>query len=191
MRICREFGPILELIYLYKLLYDHGNKELLDSFCICEDDYYDAIYRAIFDAADITENSENVYKRHGYSQDGDVYVVSYSSKEMRDYFKIARKLHRLHGGGRDNPYIQTVRDKAYGLLNFDSYCFDWLFVKKSRVVSLDVLWSYEFTFELWLVVWAVRVMDMFKEELVNIKAEYRKARREKRCRPKGGKVNAA
>lgn len=191
MRICEEYGQVLELIYLYKVLYDHGKKELLDPVRIFDDYYCDIIYSTIFDVAEITDNSERVYTRHGYSQgDDDVNVVSYSSKAMRDYFKIARKLHRLHGGGRDNPYIQRVVDRANGLLNFNSYCFDWLFVNKRKAASLDVLWSYEFSLELWLIVWVVRVMDMFKEELADIKAEYRKARREKRCRPKGGVVNA-
>ena len=193
MRVCREFSQIIELIYLYKVFFDHGKENFvkyIGSDIIHEDDYYDVVFNAIYDAADIVSNNEKVYARHGYCGDDDVNIFSFSNKEMRDYFKIARKLHRIKGGGRYNPYIRTVHDKAEELLNFNSYCFDWLFVNKRKSASLDVLWSYEFNLEVWMTIWIVRVMDMFKEELENIRVEYRKARREKRCRPKGGRNNA-
>ena len=194
MRMCTEFGQLMELIYLYKVFYDHGKTDFVkyvSSAGIDEDYYYDVVFAAIENAADMVETGENVYARHGYHEDDEVNIFSFSCEEMRKYFKIAHKLHRLNGGGGNNPYISGAYNEVRELMNFHSYSFDCVFSKKRKRAALDVLWGYDFTMELWMVIWIVRVMDMFREHLPELQAEYRRVRREKRCRPKGGKTHAA
>lgn len=91
------------LLCLFKVLKDTGNEFWeFDSemIVINESDYYfQYCIDALNCAAPIIEKSESLYHKHGYkcSYDDDVDITAYSSKEMQQCFKIARKLDKLEG----------------------------------------------------------------------------------------------
>lgn len=186
---------LLWLVYLFKSYYDMGKKEFVESYSntrLYEDLFYEIFFDALYHAAEITDDSERVYTRNGYQFEYDeVNMCSFSCKEMQEYFKIARKLHRLRGGRGNNPYLEAINEEVEELLDFESYCFDYVFRKKRTSATLDILWGYEFTEEILMCVWVAKTIELFKERLPKLKEEYRKARREKRCRPKGGILCAA
>lgn len=197
MKISERNEDFLWMIYMLKKFYDHGEKELIKWFDDVrldkdlDDYYYDIIFTALDCAAEIVDSGERVYKRNGYDPEDEVNIFSFSSREMQKYFKTARKLHRLNGGGGNNPYIDSIAADMESLRQFNSYSFDYGILRKRQGAVMDVLWGYDFTLEIHMAIWVLDVMDLFKERLPYLQAEYRKARREKRSRPKGGQGRAA
>ncbi len=184
------------LIYLFKAFHDEGKDEFIqyNSGCsLCYDNYYEYFLESLGYAAEMVRNDENIFKRHGYQEyDDEVNIYSFSSKEMQKYFKLARRLHRLEGARGENPYIEMVKDRAERDKNFYSYSFDYLFAKKRTAACLDILWGYDFSYDVLMVVWVMKVMRIFREELPKLKDKYRRVRREKRSiRNKRGGVRHA
>lgn len=181
---------VLLLVCLVKVYHDAGitvfdrayqNDELSMDY------YYEFIMEAIQNAAPIIISDENLYIKHGYEDDnGEVYIWAYSSKEMQEYFRIARKLHRLEGcKTKENPHITYIERKIEGIRGFQAYNFDYFYGHLRKGARLEVLWGYDFDCEIPMCLWIVRTMTLIKEELPILKEKYKKARREKRCR-KGG-----
>ena len=178
-------SSILELVCLLKVFHDAGNTAL-ERFCardeISTDTYYEFVWEAVQEAAPIVMESDHLYAKYGYNaDDGEVYIWGYSSAAMQEYFRIARKLHRLEGCKTpENPYIAHIERRIEGIRGFDSYNFDYAFGGKRTRARLEVMWWYEFTGEIPMCLWIVRIMKLMEEELADIKAKYRKVRREKR-----------
>lgn len=187
-----EYMTFMMLVCLLKVYHDEGIKvfgntdanEVINNF----DFFYMYIMEAVQNAAPITVYSENLYAKHGFNEeDGEVYIWAYSSKEMQEYFKIARKLNRLEGrGGKENPYEQEIMDKIEDLRGFRSYDFDYTIGHKRKGAWLEVLWGYEFTCEIPMCLWIVRTMRLLRDELPKLKEKYRAARRFKRSNSKRG-----
>jgi len=186
---------VLLLVCLIKVYHDAGidifergyEKELIDM-----DYYYDYIIEAISNAAPKTVTGERLYNKFGYDEDDcEVYVWAYSSDEFEEYYRIARKLHRLEGAKtKENPHIKAIERKMENMRGFQSYNFDYFIGHKRQGARLELLWGYDFDCEIPMCLWIVRVMTLMKEELPILKEKYRKARREKRCR-KGGLCHAS
>ena len=193
LNIENDYMSFMRLVCLFKVYHDEGNNGLGKAYAnniINEFDYYyEYIMEAIQTAAPITVYSENLYTKHGFEDDGEVYIWAYSSKEMQEYFKIARKLNRLEGGcAKKNRYEQEIMDKVDSICGFDSYNFDYTIGHKRKGAWLEVMWGYEFDLEIPMCLWIVRTMRLFREELPKLKEKYRKARRLKRSKPKQGGV---
>ena len=185
---------ILLLVCLIKVYHDAGIRNFDHYYGdeISVDYYYDFVMEAIQSAAPIVIYDDNLYAKHGYEEDnGEVYIWAYSSKEMQEYFRIARKLYRLEGcKTKENPYIAHIKAKAESIRGFHAYNFDYFYGHLRKGARLEVLWGYDFDCEIPMCLWIVRVMTLIKEELPILKEKYRKARREKRCR-KGGLCHAS
>lgn len=185
-----EAENILWIVYLFKTFYDEGKEAFIKNnskYILCMDVYYECILESLDYAADIAVCDETIYRRHGYTEPDhyeDLFIYSFSSKEMQEYFKLARKLHKLQGSRGKNPYYERLYNMAEQERNFYSYDFDYLFMKKQTAACLDVLWGCEFSYEILMVIWVMKVMRLFREELPKLKEEYRRARREKRRRKK-------
>ena len=186
---------VLLLVCLIKVYHDAGidifergyKKELIDM-----DYYYDYVMEAISNAAPKTISDEHIYNKFGSSEDDcEGYVWAYSSDEFEDYYRIARKLHRLEGAKtKENPYIKDIERKMEEMRGFFSYNFDYFIGHKRKGARLELLWGYDFDCEIPMCLWIVRVITLMKKELPILKEKYRKARREKRCR-KGGLCHAS
>ena len=193
-----EITNIFWLIYLFKSFHDEGKSEFIQINFDCElctDFYYDFFLEALESAAEIVTNDEAIYKRHGYVEyDDEVNIWSFSCKEMKESFKLAYKLHRLEENpDAPNPYFEKIYDKAERERNFYSYSFDYFFVKKRKAACLDILWGYDFSYDVLMVVWVLKVMRIFKYELPALQAKYCRVRREKRSsrRKKTGGIKHA
>ena len=181
------------LLCLFKVLKDTGN-EFLDfgseMIVINESDYYfEYCLDALQCAAPIVKKNESLYHKHGYkcSYDDDVDITAYSSKEMQQCFKIARKLDKLEGKcGSDLSNEESLKDKMEQMRGFESYCFDYFIGRKRKGAWLEVLYSCDFSYYIALALWIIRIMQMFKEELPELRKKYNKARRKKKCRSKKG-----
>lgn len=183
------------LLCLFKVLKDTGNEFLeFDSemIVINESDYYfEYCLDALQCAAPIIEKNESLYHKHGYkcSYDDDVDITAYSSKEMQQCFKIARKLDRLEEKcGFDLSNVESLKDKMEQMRGFESYCFDYFIGRKRKGARLEVLYSCDFSYYIALALWIIRIMQMFKEELPELRKKYNKARRKKKCRSKKGEM---
>ena len=186
---------ILMLVCLFKVYHDAGI-DVFERFYAREevdmDYFYEFILEAVQNAAPIVESSDSLYRKFGYVyDDSEVNIFAYSSKEFQEYYRIARKLHRLEGcKTKENPYIRSIERRMEGMRGFESYSFDYFIGHKRKGARMELLWGFEFECELPMCLWIVRVMTMMKEELPILKEKYRKARREKRSR-KGGLCHAA
>ena len=183
------------LLCLFKVLKDTGNEFLeFDSemIVINESDYYfEYCLDALQCAAPIIEKNESLYHKHGYkcSYDDDVDITAYSSKEMQQCFKIARKLDRLEEKcGFDLSNVESLKDKMEQMRGFESYCFDYFIGRKRKGARLEVLYSCDFSYYIAFALWIIRIMQMFKEELPELRKKYNKARRKKKCRSKKGEM---
>lgn len=186
---------VLMLVCLFKVYHDAGIDIFERSYCTDEIDmdyFYEFIMEAIYNAAPKTVSDEHLYNKFGYSEDDcEVYVWAYSSNEFEEYYRIARKLHRLEGcKTKENPYIRHIEREIEYIRGFDSYNFDYHIGHKRQGACLEIMWGYEFNCEIPMCLWVVRVMTLMKKELPILKEKYRKARREKRCR-KGGLCHAS
>lgn len=175
----------LWLVCLLKVFHDAGNDHLENWFSdypLTQDTFYEFVIEALGSAAPTVKNSENLYRKHGYYQyDDEVNIWAYSSKEMRKYYKLAIRLNSLEGNkGKGNIYITEIAQKIDDIRGFDSYCFDYAIGNMKKGAQLELLWGYEFTEEIAMCLWIVRVMEMFKKELPVLQEKYRKARRKKR-----------
>ena len=180
-------------LYILKVFYDNGQKEVAQRYLpyVQQEEFlYDNFYDFLSYTAEYVDCSEEVYLRHGYREyEDEVNIWSFSCKEMQEYFKLARKIHRLEGNRGNNRYYELIYDKVERERNFYSYSFDYFFAKKQTAACLDVLWGYEFDYEFLMCAWILKVMRLFKEELTKLKERYKKVRREKRCRPKQKEVS--
>lgn len=192
LNIENEYMPFMMLVCLLKVYHDEEIKVFGNAYAndvINEFDYYyEYIMEAVQTAAPITVYSENLYTKHGFKEeDGEVYIWAYSSKEMQEYFKIARKLNRLEGNRKKkNPYEQEIMDKVDYIRGFDSYNFDYDIGHKRKGAWLEVIWGYDFDCEIPMCLWIVRTMRLFREELPKLKDKYRTVRRLKRSKPNRG-----
>lgn len=185
LNIEENTSSILKIVCLLKVFHDAGSTALERFFAreeISMDTYYEFVYEAIQNAAPIVMDSDRLYAKYGCNaDDGEVYIWGYSSATMQEYFRIARKLHRLEGCKTpENPYIAHIERRIEGIRGFDSYNFDYAFGGKRTRARLEVMWWYDFTSEIPMCLWIVRIMKLMEKELAFIKAKYRKARREKR-----------
>ncbi len=183
---------LLMIVCLFKVFHDAGITilERCDGATpLHMDYYYEFALDAIQNAAPIVYSDENLYTKHGFSYDDDeVNLYAYSSKEFKEYYRIARKLHRIEGcKTKENPYIKEFERKIERLRGFDSYNFDYFIGGKRKGARLEALWGYEFDCEIPMCLWIVRVMSFAKAELPKIQKKYREARRKKRS---GGKHHA-
>lgn len=192
LNIENEYMPFMMLVCLLKVYHDEEIKVFGNAYAndvINEFDYYyEYIMEAVQTAAPITVYSENLYTKHGFKEeDGEVYIWAYSSKEMQEYFKIARKLNRLEGNReKKNPYEQEIMDKVDYIRGFDSYNFDYDIGHKRKGAWLEVMWGYDFACEISMCLWIVRTMRLFREELPKLKEKYRTVRRLKRSKSNRG-----
>ena len=198
LNVEKDYKAFLMLVCLFKIYHDVGitcferlyYKDIINDF----DYYYEYVLEAIENAAPIVVYGENLYKKHGFDpDDGEPYIYAYSSEEMQEYFKFARKLHRLEGGAGENPYEREIQRKISGIQGFFSYNFDYCIGHKRKGAWLEALWWPEFSEEIAMCLWIVRVMKMFKEELPKLREKYRAVRRLKRAGllKKGGPHYAA
>ena len=190
----------LRLVCLLKVYHDAGNFKLekeVSNYPLNDYDYY---YQIVIDAIEcaapiVIKENDNLYRKYGESED-DSNIYAYSSKELQKYLKLARKLYRLEGVGKNsNPYIDELWNKMHAIRGFRSYSFDCHFGNLRRAPQLEVIWWFEFECELAMCLWVVRLMSLVKEELPKIQKKYRKVRRQKRIErnimKKGGKAYAA
>ena len=181
-----EYRRFLMLVCLMKVYHDAGINVFMDMYSedvINDFDYYyEYIMNAIENTAPIVISSENLYRKYGITAEyGDAYVWAYSCKEMREYYKLARKLHRLEGNStKNNVYITDIERDVEDIRGFMSYAFDYDIGNKRRGAQLELIWSYEFCDEIAMCLWVVRTMDLFRKELPELKEKYRRVRREKR-----------
>lgn len=188
----------LMLVCLLKVYHDagiwdtsyYGDIDLNDM-----DYFYELVVDAIDNAAPIVHSDEKLYKKYGEDRD-EVNIYAYSSKEMQEYFKLARKLHRLEGNSqKENPYIKSICNKIYYLRGFDSYSFDYTFASKRKTPQIEIMWWLDFMGEIPMCLWIVRTMRLIKKELPKLQDKYRRVRREKRIQRnrmrKGGCLCAA
>lgn len=195
MRIDYEYHweDYMLLLCMFKVFKDAGN-EFLDfgsEYVVINDfDYYfEYCLDALQCASPIVEKSESLYYKYGYKNgyDDDVDITAYSSKEMQQCFKIARKIDRLEGKcGSDLSNEEVLKDKMEQLRGFGSYCFDYFIGRKRKGAWLEVLYSCEFNCYISLALWIVRSMRMFKEELPKLREKYNRARRNRKIRSKKG-----
>lgn len=189
----------LMLVCLLKVYHDAGNFKLekeVSNYPLNDYDYY---YQIVIDAIEcaapiVIKENDNLYRKYGESED-DSNIYAYSSKELQKYLKLARKLYRLEGVGKNsNPYIDELWNKMHAIRGFRSYSFDCHFGNLRRAPQLEVIWWFEFECELAMCLWVVRLMSLVKEELPKIQKKYRKVRRQKRIErnimKKGGKAYA-
>ena len=189
----------LMLVCLLKVYHDAGNFKLekeVSNYPLNDYDYY---YQIVIDAIEcaapiVIKENDNLYRKYGESED-DSNIYAYSSKELQKYLKLARKLYRLEGAGKNsNPYIDELWNKMHAIRGFRSYSFDCHFGNLRRAPQLEVIWWFEFDCELAMCLWVVRLMSLVKEELPKIQKKYRKVRRQKRIErnimKKGGKAYA-
>lgn len=194
LNICEDYNQFMMLVCLFKVYRDAGIAWVYDKnseYIINEYDYfYEYILEAVQCAAPIVTSDKKLYQKHKYDFDDDeAYIWAYSSKEMQEYYKIARKLHRLEGNGnKKNPYEEDILRKMKDIKGFESYDFDFFIGHKRKGARLEVLWGYNFMCEISMCLWIVRIMEMFKEELPKLKEKYRIAKWKKRSKPKHGGV---
>ena len=197
LNIEENYRVFLMLVCLFKIYHDVGitcfERFHYEDIINDVDYYYEYVLEAVENAAPIVVYSENLYKKHEFDPDDDVYIYAYSSKEMQEYFKFARKLHRLEGGVGENPYEREIQRKIFNIQGFFSYNFDYCIGHKRKGAWLETLWWPEFCEEIIMCLWIVRVMKMFKAELPKLKEKYRAAKRRKRSglAIKGGSCYAA
>lgn len=183
------------LLCLFKVFKDAGNefwdeqdKKAVINDC---DDFFQHIIDALDCAAPIVETSEDLYRKHGY-KDGEydeVTITAYSSKEMQQCFKIAREIDRLEGKcGSDLSNVERLKYKMVQLRGFSSYCFEYYIGRKRKGAWLEVLYSCDFDCHAALALWIIRSMQMFKEELPELRKKHIMARRKKKCRSKKGEM---
>lgn len=199
--IADEYREFLMLICLFKVYYDAGIyvfDKIYSNDVINDYDYfYEYILEAVQCAAPIVVNDEKLYKKYIVDEYyDDTNVWAYSSKEMQEYYKIARKLNILKGNSPgENKYIDEIERKIESIRGFESYSFDYFIGNKRKGAQLEILWSYDFQCEIPMCLWIVRSMAIFREELPKIKEKYRKVHREKRvqrnCMRKGGTLSEA
>ncbi|MCR4720022.1 MAG: hypothetical protein K5768_10380, partial [Firmicutes bacterium] len=171
----------LLIICMLKLFHDAGNdyfeRAYRDEGVNDEDYYYEYIVEAIDCLAPIVESPDKLYDKYRLDE-GEDNIFSYSSKEMQKYFKIARKLYRINGcKEKQNPYIERIYRKVEEIRNFESYCFDYHFGSLKKHPQLEVMWNYEFTCEIYMCLWILRVIEIFKVELPILIEEYKRAKR--------------
>ena len=187
-----EYMRFMMLLCLFKVYHDEGIMDydkVYTEDVINEGDYYwEYVMEAVQIAAPITVYGKNLYTKYGCTpDDGEVYILAYSCKEMQEYFKIARKLHRLEGNTKEkNPYEQEIMEKVNRIRGFFSYNFDFDIGHKRKGAWLEVLWGYEFDCEIPMCIWIVHTMRLFRKELPKLKEKYRAVKRMKRSKPKRG-----
>ena len=190
----------LMLVCLLKVYHDAGNYELEEEVSNYPLNDYDYYYPIVIDAIEcaapiVIKENDNLYRKYGESED-DSNIYAYSSKELQKYLKLARKLYRLEGAGKNsNPYIDELWEKMYAIRGFRSYSFDCHFGNLRKAPQLEVIWWFEFECELAMCLWIVRIMSLVKKELPKLQKKYRKVRRQKRIErnimKKGGRAYAA
>lgn len=188
------FKNHLCIICLMKIFHDSGNMifETVDRNSPINDSdyYYEYIITALQNLAPIIRFNEGLYEKYDAAQEEDQ-AWAYSCKEMEKYFKIARKLYRIEGcKEKKNPYLDKIYKDAEQIRNFYSYCFTYNFGSLRKHPQLEVVWDYEFQCELYMCIWVMRVIEIFKKELPILQAKYRKARREKRIKKVGERIAA-
>lgn len=201
LQVEEDYRKFLFLVCLHKVYHDAGKKSFeeyhADYVVNNFDYYYEFIMNAMWYPAPIVKQNDGLYRK--YRQDpegGEVNLYGYSNKSMQEYYRIARKLHRLEGNKtKENPYIKEIERKLDSIRGFHSYNFDYDIGNKRKGAQIEVQIYFEFDCEIALCLWIVRCMTMFEEELPKLREKYRKARREKRSRPKqtitGGVLCAA
>lgn len=197
-KVAEDYRQSMMLICLFKVLHDAGITFFEDycaDSCVNEQDfYYEYVMEALQNAAPIVEQTDGLYQKYGYTEDDEVNIWAFSSKEIQEYYKIARKLHRLQGcPKKENMHIRKIEMKMESIRGFDSYNFDYGIGNKHKKARLELLWGFEFMDELVMCLWVVRVMELFKAELPLLKEKYRIARRLKRSQGKckGGSRHAS
>ena len=170
------------LVCLLKVYRDAGIELYSGDVINDYDYYYEYILEAIQYAAPIAVSDEKLYSKYGYCEDnGEVYIWAYSSKEMQEYYKIARKIHRLEGNTqKENLYIKEIENEIELIRSFCSYSFDYDIGNKRRGAQLEILWGYDFRYEIAMCLWIVRTMELFRKKLPKLIEKYRRVRREKR-----------
>ena len=187
----------LSLLCMFKVLHDAGITYFDDDGVFNDIDYYyEFVMEALGEAAPIVvANDQMLYRKYGYDEENaEVFINAYSCEEMQEYYKIARKLYRLEGHKeKENPYEKAIEKEIEKIRGFHSYSFDYFIGNKRKCSQLEILWGYEFTCEIALILWVVRVMKLFKDELPKLKEKYRAAKRRKRSglAIKGGSCYAA
>ena len=196
---CDNLRDLLMAVCLFKVYHDAGISKLKrqnDSYALNDPDYfYWFIIDAIECAAPMVKQSDDLYIKFGLSDD-DANIYAYSSKELQKYLRLARKLYRLEGAGKNsNPYIDNLWNEMDSIRGFTSYNFDCTFGNLRKSPQLEVIWWPEFECEIAMCLWIVRLMSLVKEELPKLEDKYRKVRRQKRIernlKKKGGKAYAA
>lgn len=202
LQIEDEYRSFLFLVCLYKAYHDAGitsfEKDHADDIVNEFDYYYEVVLDAMNYPAPIINQCDSLYQKYNYDpDDGEVDIYAYSSKDMQDYYRIARKLHRLEGNKtKENPYIKRIERKLESVLSFYSYHFDYAIGNKRKGAQIEVLLYFEIDFRiiLCMCLWIMRCMKIFSEELPKLREKYRKARTKKHSRPKrivmGGDVCA-
>lgn len=195
--VAEDYRQSMMLICLFKVFHDAGItffEDFCADSCVNERDfYYEYVMDALQNAVPIVEQTDGLYHKHGFTYDDEVNIWAYSSKDMHEYYKIARKLHRLQGcPTKENSYIEEIESKMEDIRGFYSYNFDYCIGNKRKKARLELWWGFEFMDELVICLWIVRVMKLFKVELPLLKEKYRIARHLKRAhgKCKGGRCHA-
>ncbi len=192
---------LMLIVCMFKVFHDSGITALerlyaKDHFDM--DYFYDMVLEGLDYAAPIVYYDDNLYRKYGYPDCDDycdVNIRAYSSEEMQECFKLARKLDRLDKGSKmPKKYEEHLESDIDNARTFYSYSFDWNMGNKRKGAQMEVLWGYDFTSDVALCIWIVRVMNMCKEKLPELQKAYRDARRIKRSMKSvmnGGAVCAA
>ena len=174
----------LMLICMFKVFHDAGIpyfKQYNANFPVNDlDYYYEYAMEGIQNAAPIVKNNAALYDKYGYeAYEDEMQIWAYSSKEMQTFYKLARQLNRLEGRTKEQYYEKAIEEEIESIRNFESYNFDYQVGNKRRGAQLELLWYHEFYGEVEMSIWIVRVMELFKIRLPELKRCLCQARRRK------------
>jgi len=112
-----DFSESLDILMTLKLEYDKGRTKFIENIsrCVLDNDlYFDAYFECLASAAKFSYND--------YLEEYEVEKWFFSSDEMTEFYKLARKIGRIKGQTeKENTYINEAYDFSMDSLNFSSY----------------------------------------------------------------------
>lgn len=110
--------PLLEMVYIAKLFYDHGKEFELAQTELYDDDNLEFCYEAalsIFEDVDVFYDDES---------EENIYILR--DTMMARYFHLCRRYEREKGiSKRKDPFRARAKTAMRDALNFNSYCYDY------------------------------------------------------------------
>ena len=174
-----EFYRIVQLLEDIKELYDSGDTKIVDDIADCplDEELETMAYEYIY-SADFLIN-------YDYDEENECGEMVFSSDDMVQYYKLARKIGKLKGwNDENNPYI--LRAEGYDLELLEkidgTYISGLLYTKpdKKHRISWEMEMYCEF-YEYWELYFAMRVIfHNYSTQKDILKREYRKLLKEKK-----------